>query len=330
LPVLEREQRTPPRADGEWWPRISPKRLLWALAVLLLIAVAALAAVGGVGSQRALYAQAGPPKRTLADYTFRVEDVRFPSRDGVPLVAWFVKGSRPETLIVPHGFPGSKQHELEHIDMLHRAGFNVLALDLRSSPTGGGAPYTFGYYERWDVAGAADYLVTRPDVDPTRIGGFGRSMGAASILLGAPETGAIRAIVAEGSYKSLDSVVAAGFEYYLDLPPFPFAPATVLLAEWRAGIRASEIRPINAVPRLAGRPILFIAGLDAWETPYQDTIEMFKVAGEPRQLWLIPGARHSDGLTVAPQEYAARVASFFDAALNGRPLPSVASAETAR
>lgn len=306
------------------------RRGLGAVAALLALGVLALGAVGWEGSQRALHPAPSQPEHSLAEYAFSVEEVRFPSRDGTPLNGWLVKGARPETIIVVHGFRDSKQSMLEYVDLLYRAGFSVLALDLRSSPTGGAAATTFGYFERRDVAAAADYLLSRADVDGQRIGALGVSMGAASALMGAADSEAIRAVVAEGSYKSLDSVVAVGFEHFLGLPAFPFAPVTVRVAEWRAGIAAAEIRPIDAVPRLAPRPLLFIVGLESTEVPVQDSIDLFRAARGPRQLWLIPGAGHGDGLKKAPREYAARVSAFFDAALNGRPLPSLGFAVDAR
>jgi hypothetical protein len=41
----------------------------------------------------------------------------------------------------------------------------------------------------------------------------------------------------------------------------------------------------------------------------------YRLAGEPKQIWKIPDARHIQGITAHPKEYERRVVSFFDDAL---------------
>ena len=40
--------------------------------------------------------------------------------------------------------------------------------------------------------------------------------------------------------------------------------------------------------------------------------EFSAAAGEPKELWLIPGAEHREGATAAPDEYRRRIVAFFD------------------
>jgi hypothetical protein len=42
---------------------------------------------------------------------------------------------------------------------------------------------------------------------------------------------------------------------------------------------------------------------------------LFDRAGDPKELWLVKGAKHNQGLTVAGEEYRRRVLSFFEAHL---------------
>ena len=43
----------------------------------------------------------------------------------------------------------------------------------------------------------------------------------------------------------------------------------------------------------------------------------YAAAGEPKQIWEIPEASHTGGITARPKEYERRVVGFFDDALLG-------------
>ena len=79
-----------------------------------------------------------------------------------------------------HGRGSYKNHFLPHAAYLHRAGFSVLLFDFRYRCDSEGDAQTLGAKESWDLQSAVYYVMTRPDVDPERIGLQGGSMGAAS------------------------------------------------------------------------------------------------------------------------------------------------------
>ncbi len=55
-----------------------------------------------------------------------------------------------------------------------------------------------------------------------------------------------------------------------------------------------EFKPVEVVARISPRAIMFIAAeLDA-VTPADDVVDMYERAGEPKKLWVIPGAAHYD------------------------------------
>jgi hypothetical protein len=43
----------------------------------------------------------------------------------------------------------------------------------------------------------------------------------------------------------------------------------------------------------------------------------YQAAGQPKQLWEVPGAGHTGGIGAMPQEYEQRIVAFFDDALLG-------------
>jgi dienelactone hydrolase len=114
------------------------------------------------------------------------------------------RASRRPAVIALHSTGASKESELPFLRDLARAGFVAVAIDARfhgsRNPSGhGSAEYVdailrtyrtgrghpFFYDTVWDVLRLLDYLDTRDDVDPKRIGLFGVSMGGIETYLAA-------------------------------------------------------------------------------------------------------------------------------------------------
>lgn len=118
-------------------------------------------------------------------------------------------GRRP-AVIVLHGTGGNKEGQLAWLRALARRGFVGLAIDGRhhgerrrgtdymdaivaAYRTGRGHPFL--YDTVWDVMRVVDYLATRHDVDPRRIGLTGFSKGGMETYLAAAIDGRIAAAV---------------------------------------------------------------------------------------------------------------------------------------
>ena len=135
-------------------------------------------------------------------------DITFPARDGVPIEGWFIPASGSGKLTIANHPLGSSRSGIpthlqpRHADwalsgngfevdlvpdykILHDAGYNVLAYDLRNhglSSAANGGVVTHGFTESRDVDGSLAYARTRPDTRDMMIGLFSRCMGAASTL----------------------------------------------------------------------------------------------------------------------------------------------------
>src|ERR1700758_2517032 len=162
--------------------------------------------------QRFLDGFASPPRSPVfhspSEHGLEYEDVTFLAADGVPLEAWFIPAPGSSKLIIanhPLGFSRSgipTQFEPWHaawassgngfeVDLvpdfkiLHDAGYNVLAYDLRNhglSSAANGGVVTDGFTESRDVVGSLDYARTRPDTHDMVIGLLSRCMGGVSTL----------------------------------------------------------------------------------------------------------------------------------------------------
>jgi hypothetical protein len=75
---------------------------------------------------------------------------------------------------------------------------------------------------------------------------------------------------------------------------------------------------VDVLDEIAPRPIMFVGG--GTERPLIGseadlfTLREAALAGPNAMAWIIPEATHCDGPRVRPEEYAARMIAFFDAA----------------
>ena len=284
-----------------------------ALVAAPVAAVALVGAVAWVGAERAIHQ---PPKTwpwALHDFPdLRGEPVTIPSGTGISLAATFFPGTSRAAIVLSHGYGNDQGEVLPWAAFLHRAGYGVLVYDMRARGGSGGDAITLGVLEQVDLVAVIDYLAARPDVDPDRIGALGVSLGGATTILAAARDPRIRAVVDVCGFADVDSLIGAAYRAFIGLPAFPFGPLSVRLAEWRTGQHFSRARPLDAVGRISPRPLLIIHGAADTDVPPDSSERLFAAAGEPKELWLVPGAGH--GLApweAGPAAFERRVIVFF-------------------
>ena len=84
----------------------------------------------------------------------------------------------------------------------------------------------------------------------------------------------------------------------------------VLQLRPRLGINPEELRPIDSVGGITC-PKLFIAGAKDRYTPLEESQRLYEAANQPKEFWVIQGAKHVDFHQVAQVEYERRVLEFF-------------------
>lgn len=266
------------------------------------------------------------PKRTLPEQTpndyalANWETVQVPARDGLELTAWFIPppmNSDGATLIFVHGYGGNRGGLLPQAALLMEQGYGALLIDLRNHGDSEGDRTTFGWLEVQDVQGALDYLLMRPEVNASRIGVVGESLGASTAIRAAALEPDIRAVVAQAAFSSLEDNVAEGVQRLTGLPPFPFAPLVLYFAEQEAGGRIGLVRPVNEIGAIAPRPILLMHGTDDPFIDVSNSQRLYDAAGEPRQLVLFDGAAHGRLLRADPDVFEQTVVPFLESALRG-------------
>lgn len=238
------------------------------------------------------------------------ENVLIPSESGSVLHGWFVPG-QSGAVVLFHGLHGSRRSMIGRARLLHEAGFSVLLFDFQANGESPGEHVTFGYLESRDARAAVDYVRRR--LPGERVGALGMSMGGAAAILADPPL-PVDALVVEAVYPSLDEAVADRLTMRFGRIGRTLTPLLTVQVRPRLGFRPGKLRPIGRVGALS-MPKLFIAGSEDEHTRLAESEALFAAAARPKELWVVPGARHVDLYAYAPDEYAHRVVAFFQETL---------------
>jgi dipeptidyl aminopeptidase/acylaminoacyl peptidase len=292
------------------------RRIYWWSVIALLFSLACFGTIGWVGSERALHPGYERYEWSLDTFPdLQPEHIHVLSAGNVLLDGRFFPGARPALVILTSGYGDTQDQMLSIAEFLHQAGFSVLTYNSRARATSGGRYVTLGALEQQDVVSLVSYAVGRKDVDASRIGILGISMGGSTAILAAAKDQRIRAVVDDSGFSDAPNVIAASFKHFIHLPSFPFAPITVGIADFRANIDVNRVRPIDVIGKISPRPLLIIHENGDSIVPVDNSFRNFAAAGQPKELWLVPGSEHGQAQTSAKREYQARVTRFFQAAL---------------
>ncbi len=276
------------------------RSLLGALAAVVAAVVVSPVAVSYV------YTHVARPDVPAADLGAPYQDVTFTTSDGIELAGWYVPSRNGAAVIA---FPGRSGPQ-PHARMLIRHGYGVLLFDPRGQGESEGDPYRWGGEK--DVKAALAFLARRPDVEPGRIGGLGLSLGGELMLQTAAESEGLAAVVSEGAgMRSIrEQLEKPGARKWLSVPTWAVTTAaTAVLSNHAPPPNLKEL-----VGRISPRPVFLIYSghpLGGEELSEQ----FYDAAGQPKTLWKIADAGHTDGLAAHPQAYEQRVIAFFDRAL---------------
>ncbi len=285
--------------------------------LVLLLLIAAMAAFWLLRERagRLVYPVRSRPLQTPADYDLSGEDVTFTTDDGLTLSGWYIPpttAANGGALVFIHGLNSNRGMLLDQAAMLAGHGYGALLFDLRAHGQSEGEQTTWGVAEIGDVQAAVRFLAERPDVDATRIGLVGHSMGGAIAIQTAAVTPAVQLVIAESAYASFASnapTLTVSFARLHD----DLAPLVLWQAGRIAGVRPQHIQPLDDVAGLAPRPVLFIHGEADKTVDVSNSQRLYQRAGEPKALYLVPGAGHDNFMRVDPAGFEEQVVGFLEA-----------------
>ncbi len=242
------------------------------------------------------------------------EPVNFTSEDGIEQSGYFIPGTNGATILQIPAYGGGRGAELYYAEVFNQLGYSVLTFNSRVCA--GRSYMSLGYQEVADVVAAYDYLQTRPDVDPDRVGLWGFSSAGATSMMALPRLPRVRSVAAAGGYHDFAETMQLN-----DAPNF-------VLALYHAGATSAYrlitgddvhvLSPIRAIEQFGSRPLLLVYGsLEVSLDGAQQMLQRARETGIFAELWVVPGADHGNYLSVAREAFVERLGAFYRATLLG-------------
>lgn len=231
-------------------------------------------------AQQAFYYPDHADYGTPAQAGLQYENIFFQSEDGTRLHGWFIPAQNAggliparATIIHFHGNAQNLSAHKEAVQWLPAHGYNVFLFDYRGYGLSEGRPNQAGLFA--DSNAALNYVRSRPDVDKNRLLVFGQSLGGTNAIaaVGAGNHAGIRAVAIESTFSS-----------YSDIANDKFSGSGLLVRNTYSSRRF--------IGRISPIPLLLIHGTADQVIPDKHSQTLFDLAGEPKQLVLIPNGTH--------------------------------------
>jgi pimeloyl-ACP methyl ester carboxylesterase len=238
-------------------------------------------------------------------------------------------GERRPAFIVLHGFGGNKDGhgQIVMAEQLTAWGYITIRIDFRGCGESEGEHGRILCLDQVaDTSNALTYIATRSDVDPQRIALVGSSFGAAVAIYTGGADPRVAAVISSGgwgdgerkfrrqhptteAWARFTNMLAEGRAHRertgksLMVPRFDIVPIPERL---RANMSAGSImefpaetarsmydfRADDMVAKISPRPLLLLHSANDSVTPTQESIELFKRAKQPAELYLLSDVDH--------------------------------------
>lgn len=241
------------------------------------------------------------------------ENVIFKNQDGITIKGWFIpaKESSQKTIVFMHGWGMNKGDILDRTIFLREKGFNLFYFDFRGSGESGDGMTSVGYLETRDADAAIKTIkLTRPE-QTKELAVYGLSMGASVAAYEAAHNNDVKAVVLEGCYYSYQKVVARWARVHKRTPYFPLVSLALFFARKKLGMDPEDFSPKFNIQKLNAKPVFIITGADDSLAPRHDARKLFTKASQPKQIWIVPGATHTEVAQTAGRQYQNRLEEFF-------------------
>lgn len=239
------------------------------------------------------------------------QQINFVTRDSISIAGIFTRTEQPErgTVILLHGIRGYKEHFEGLSAMLADSGYNSLAVDLRAHHQSEGDYCTFGYYEKYDIQSAVDFLLNVEKVK-SNIGIWGQSLGGAIAIQSLAVEPRLKFGIVESTFSDFDTIVRDYAEKTLGFR-IPLLNDYLI---YRAGVIAEfepdDVKPFESAAAIT-QPVLMAHGEDDRRIKIEYGITNFnQLAAENKVFVSVPDATHIDLWNVGGQAYFSEVFKF--------------------
>jgi len=257
------------------------------------------------------------------------EDVTFRTEDRLRLAGTYLKARTPTrigVLVFCHEYLSDRWSALPYVDHFRDQGFDLFSFDFRNH---GESPSDPDYnplqwvteHELYDLRAALAYLRDRPDADPAGVGLFGVSRGGGTALCVAAADPRVWGVITDGAFPTRGTMTAyilRWAEIYVGSPRFwKIMPKALFEFLGWSGRARTQLKlhcrypdVERATARLAPRPWLMIHGQKDAYIGLDIAKGLFGHARDPKELWVVAGAKHNRCREKDPAAYADRISAF--------------------
>ncbi len=242
------------------------------------------------------------------------EEVSITSDDGLKLVGYYLAAITPtdKTTILAHGYSAQGTYMSSYAKIYYDMGYNVLLPDDRGHGKSDGDYIGFGWMDRKDYLKWIDFIINKVG-NESQIVLHGVSMGGATVLMTSGENlpSAVKAIVSDCAYTSVQAELEYQMKRLYKLPSFPILDSTSLMTKIRAGYSFEEASALEQVKK-SKTPTLFIHGDADKFVPYSMVHQLYDACSSEKDLLIVPGAGHGTAFATDIAGYKAKVREFVE------------------
>ncbi|MCZ8512791.1 alpha/beta fold hydrolase [Paenibacillus filicis] len=304
-----------PRRRSSW------ARWIWPLGSLIVFLLASSIGISIYVGWKLTHPVPKPLDDSPDHYGMSFESIQFQSRQGgILLKGWYIPGKPPAegteapakpNLILAHGYDNNRLQKSSELLRLAKdmtdLGYNVMMFDFRNAGESGGNLTSVGYYEKFDLLAAVDWMMAQ---HPGKLALVGYSMGASTALLTAAEDPAVTGVIADSPFNHLTHYLQDNLPVWSHLPNIPFTPLILEILPRLTGFDPDQVDALSAVDRIYPRPVLFIHSTDDTSMPYMNSESMWEKHKDRFEFWKTSGAGHAKSYPKMPKEYVEHLNDF--------------------
>ena len=219
-----------------------------------------------------------------------LEEVFFPSGDGVRLHGWILRPPGPPkgTVLFFHGNAENMGTHVNAVLWLVKEGYLVFTFDYRGYGTSEGTPDVPGVNR--DGVAALDLAFHIRGVEGGEVVVFGQSLGgaiAAYAVANSPRRGEVKALIVDSAFAGYKRIVRDKL----------IAGIVTLPLAWPGSWTVEDgYSPERWIGSVAPVPVVVIHGTKDPVVPFSHGERLFRLAKQPKRFWKVEGGGHATAL----------------------------------
>ncbi len=222
-------------------------------------------------------------------------EVKIQTARNMTLFGWFIPaGERAPALAVLHGWGGNAEMMLPLAKPLHEAGYALLFFDARCHGRSDGDSFASLPRFAADLESALEWLQVQGDVDETRVGVVGHSVGAGAALLLAAQRHDLAAVVSLSAFAHPATMMRRWLKSRR-IPFWPLGAYILFYVQLVIGYRFDDIAPLRTIGKV-NCPVLLAHGTEDETVPMSEAQEIYANRSDKQvHLLLVPGSHGEFG-----------------------------------